>query len=460
MAGKPNERLAALMRDADLSNKRLARRVRELSVRAGKPLPSNHTDVTRWLKGTVPRAYTVSLIAEAMTDLTGRPVSPADIGFPGAIPSINRAGLDYGATEAPSTLLAVMEADLADVQAIVRSELDAQAGPAAALQWLTDGDQPMPENTTGQRVGLADVAAVQATTAAFARLDDTYGGDHARRALVEFLRNDAKRLLTGRYSEPIGRELHRTIAEATLLAAWMSYDAGRHGLAQRYFTLALGLARSGNDQLLAGSVLDAMSHQATFLGRGTEAATLAKAALAGTRSVATPTLNAHFLLMEARGLSVSGDAVGAERALSKAVGIFDRRRPDDDPEWIRYVDDRELNAEFSHCYQALGWHHKVDTYAIQSQVGSPRSDFFTSMLRATAQLSGPAADIESACAIASEALDAGEHLKSHRAVSYVADFQAKLAGRDRVAAVVDLVERNAENRMWNAGLRTASKIAG
>jgi hypothetical protein len=43
-----------------------------------------------------------------------------------------------------------------------------------------------------------------------------------------------------------------------------------------------------------------MSHQATFLGRFTEAANLARAALAGTGGIATPTLTAHFRAMEAR----------------------------------------------------------------------------------------------------------------------------------------------------------------
>ena len=42
---------------------------------------------------------------------------------------------------------------------------------------------------------------------------------------------------------------------------------------------ALALAQAaGGDRLLGGSILDAMSHQATFAGRYTEAATLAGSA--------------------------------------------------------------------------------------------------------------------------------------------------------------------------------------
>jgi hypothetical protein len=52
----------------------------------------------------------------------------------------------------------------------------------------------------------------------------------------------------------------------------MAYDAGLHGLAQPYFIQALQLADAAGARLLGSSILDAMSHQATFLGRTHEAA--------------------------------------------------------------------------------------------------------------------------------------------------------------------------------------------
>jgi hypothetical protein len=111
-------------------------------------------------------------------------------------------------------------------------------------------------------------------------------------------------LLHGRYTEKVGRALFSATAEATLLAAWMSYDsAPGSSLAQRYFVQALALAQAGDDRLLGASVLDAMSHQATYTGRFREAASLANAAMAGTRGIVTATLTAHFHTMEARALA-------------------------------------------------------------------------------------------------------------------------------------------------------------
>jgi hypothetical protein len=111
----------------------------------------------------------------------------------------------------------------------------------------------------------------------------------------------------------------------------MAYDSGVHGVAQRYFIQALRLAQASNDRLLAGSIVDAMSHQATFLRRPREAANLARAALSGTKGRATATLTAHFHAMEARALACAGDVRASQLALSNAVRNFERREPANDP---------------------------------------------------------------------------------------------------------------------------------
>jgi len=104
----------------------------------------------------------------------------------------------------------------------------------------------------------------------------------------------------------------RLLPRQTLLATWMTYDsAPTSGMAQGYFVQALSLAQAGGDRVLGGSILDAMSHQATFAGKFTDAANLARAALAGTRGVAPPTLTAHLNPMEARALARLGDAKSA-----------------------------------------------------------------------------------------------------------------------------------------------------
>ncbi len=249
------------------------------------------------------------------------------------VPDI-KPGLNYpdSTEQAAQNLSMLWRADLADVTALQRGRVDPRAWGDASLRWLVDpGRIPDEQPERGVHIGMADVARFRTTVDLFAELDDRFGGGHAREALMQYLRTDADRLLHGRYSADVGRELFSAIGEATLLAAWMSYDSvPASALAQGYFVQALALAQAGNDRLLGASILDAMSHQATFTGRFTEAANLARAALTGTRGIATPTLTAHFHAMEARALARLGDAKSCARALSASVSEFERANPEED----------------------------------------------------------------------------------------------------------------------------------
>jgi transcriptional regulator with XRE-family HTH domain len=247
-------------------------------------------------------------------------------------------------------------ADLDDAAFIQRGRADPRAWNEASLRWLVDpGQVARDQSARGVHIGMVDVERFRATVDVFAKLDDKYGGGHARQALIQYLRTDADRMLSGRYTDAVGRELFAAMGEATLLAAWMSYDtAPASALAQGYFVQALALAQAGNDRLLGASVLDAMSHQATFMERFTEAASLARAARAGTSGIATPTLTAHFHAMEARALARLGDAKACGHALSESMREFEQANPENDPKWIQYFNESELSAEFGHCMRDLG----------------------------------------------------------------------------------------------------------
>jgi hypothetical protein len=226
----------------------------------------------------------------------------------------------------------------------------------------------------------------------------------------------------------------------------MSYDAGAHGVAQRYFIQALRLAHAADDALLAGSVLDAMSHQATFLGRSREAATLARAARQGTTGRATPTLTAHFHAMEARALAAGGDSASAQRALSEAVRVFERRQPGDDPDWFTYFDDAELAAEFAHCFRDTRRFTDAVTDAERGMTGSARSDFFVTMVLAAGHLGG--GDVDQACEAAQRALDLGAAVRSARCAEYVRAFRQQLRDLEGLTAVRDLHEYAADHPLW------------
>jgi hypothetical protein len=221
------------------------------------------------------------------------PDRPATVGG-GLVPAMREPlddkGLAYPDTpdDAAENVTNLWEADLADTTELVRGRVDPGRWNDASLRWLVDPARLPYEPANGVHIGMSDVARFRATVEMFQQLDDRYGGGHARQALIQYLRTDAERLLHGKYTEGVGRALFSSVAEATLLGAWMSYDAAPASrLAQKYFIQALSLAQAGDDRLLGASILDAMSHQATYIGRFREAANLARAARTGTCGVAT-----------------------------------------------------------------------------------------------------------------------------------------------------------------------------
>ena len=455
MAARPrprNDRFARLLDEAGFtSHKAFARAVQKVSAAAGTPVGCDHTSVSRWLQGTAPRSETAGFIATALSRVLGRQVSLADIGMAAGRPLPVDLGLDYVASpdEAVEVVARLWRADLDEATVLVKGAPNPATWNSAPLNWLVTGaKQRSLADLIGRRVGSPDVERVRATTSVFAQLDNRFGGGHARQALVQFLASDVEPLLRGQYRERAGADLFSAAAEATLLAAWMSYDSGLHGLAQRYFVQALGLAQAGSDRLLPGTILDAMSHQATFLGRFREAANLAGVARAGTQADATPTLTAHFYAMEARALARIGDASGCDLALSQAESCFGRRHPDNDPEWIRYFDEAEFAAEFGHCLRDLGRPAAAAQYVRQS-LGSacgPRSDFFATMVLADAHLR--AGDAEQACHVALEALQVGQQLKSARCFSYMREFRTHMQPAADTRVFREFDEQAAGSALW------------
>lgn len=430
MGQQRNERLAELMLEANLSAKALARAVRDAAGKRGEEVSCDHTAIARWRAGVQPRPRTTQILCDVLGQRLGRVVRPADIGLPDPTPVSPELGITYPdePQQAIEALATLWKADIEGVSSVIDAPTSNAAWSEASLSWLV---RPRRDETgvrePGRRAGIADIEAIRATTATFDHLDNRFGGRHARHALLQFLRTDLLPTLSSGRVDDTGCELFRAAAEATLLAAWMSYDAGSHGLAQRYFIQSLRLAQAADDALLAASILDAMSHQATFLGHFRAAATLARAAQTGAGSTASPGLDAHFLLMEARAHAGAGDRTAAEQSIAQAARRFDRRRVEVEPEWMLYFDESEFAAELAHCYRDLGDPSRAVSYAKQALDGagsSQRSDFFVTMVLAAGQLGD--GEGEQAVATLTDAVGLGASVKSARAVEYLRQFRLQL----------------------------------
>ena len=449
-----NGKFAVLMEESGFSHKALARAVVAAAARAGKEITCDHTYVSRWLKGAIPRGDLPHFIADALSRKVGRTLTLDDIGMGAASTAAVRpdVGLDFPdrPEDAAKTVADLWRADLAESDLLIKAKPDSVAWYEASVRFLVAPPDAQLTHTGSRTVGINDVEMLRSTADVFARLDGQFGGGHARRALIQYLHSDVRPMLDGQYSDDVGRRLHDAVAEALLIAGWMSYDSGLHGAAQRYFVQALRMAQAAGDRLLGSSILSAMSHQATFVGNYREAATLARAASMGPAASLTPTLAAQFRAMEARALARMKDARGCDLALAEAERQLGLRTPDSDPPWIAYFDEVELAAEFGHCFRDLGRSVEATERGAGSIVGdglNNRSDFFATMVQAESYITQ--GEIGRGFDIALTALQLGESLKSARCVQYVREFQERITpGMQRAAECRDFAERARAFRLW------------
>ncbi|MGW6898700.1 regulator [Streptomyces sp. NPDC054919] len=296
----------------------------------------------------------------------------------------------------------------------------------------------------GQKVSSGDVAALRSVGELFRTLDHTYGGGHARQALVRYLEHEAEPMLRGTYGEAIGRRLFSAAADLTRLAGWTSYDIAAHGLAQRYFVQALRLAQAAGDRMYGSYVLITMSRQAVYLGHGREAVQLARVAQQGVGSSAPPVVMALLHAVEARGHGVLGEARTCAASLARAEHALEAARPGDDaPHWGRCFDEAQLADEFGHCHRDLQQYRAAAQHAERSlQLRAPvyaRSRLFCRVVLASARLG--LGELDQACLLGAEAAQQAAEMRSVRATEYVREFERRLEPYRDAAAVRGYRER-------------------
>lgn len=134
---------------------------------------------------------------------------------------------------------------------LIGAGFSASAYTLPAFRWLTAPPAAEPVGVGSRAVGVPDVELVHQMLRAFREVDNRFGGGQVRDAVVRFLSTDVAALLQGRYDRAVGSRLLSAAAQVTQLAAWTSYDVGRHATAQRYLTQALGWQPRQTTDLLA-----------------------------------------------------------------------------------------------------------------------------------------------------------------------------------------------------------------
>jgi transcriptional regulator with XRE-family HTH domain len=336
-----------------------------------------------------------------------------------------------------------------------RSRLDRRESRAAlaatgvisevTLRWLVSPVDARVERDAGARlVGPSDIEAVRAMQQSMKAIDDRHGGGVALPMAVEYLRGEVAPLLRARYTDTVGRALLSATSQFTLGVGWMAYDAGKHGLAQRYMAQALRMSHAANDRAFGGRILAAMSHQALHLGDVRHGTDFACAARAGTQGAITPTIVTMLAAMEACAHAARGDVALCLRALSDAERAFARSTPGEDPLWVEF-DEGALAGHLARCFRDLDRPREAEQFALRSiQLCHPthlrtRVQRYAILASAHAQQG----DLEEACAVGRQALAEVPRLRSKRTLDDVARL-VHLVGASDSQVAHDFTEEAAE----------------
>ena len=232
-------RLRALLDEAGMSNKGLARRVVDLAVARGVAnVRCDHTSVLRWLAGEQPRPPVPELVAVVLGVALGRQVSETELGMmPSDLPADLGLHLPTTWTDTVAISTALWRADLQRRRFLASAVFASPAASASALRWLTSPPAGVPAASGRHRVGRTDVDAIRELTASYREMDNRLGGGTLRAVIVSYLDDHVSRLLTGgSYRDETGRQLAAACGELSQLAGWVAYDSDEHGVAQRYLT--------------------------------------------------------------------------------------------------------------------------------------------------------------------------------------------------------------------------------
>ncbi|MFJ4776764.1 DNA-binding protein [Streptomyces sp. NPDC088762] len=179
---------------------------------------------------------------------------------------------------------------------------------------------------------------VAATTAELLRLDATAGARHAAPGALRAVRA-ARRLLRA----PLGAADREALAELFEVAAWILFDAERHGpsFALNHQALALARGLPPERRSIEWLVLSVLCMQQAHLGRPGDALRISSSVLAGRRL--PERVAAIFHVREARAHALLRRRRAAVRSVSAARELLgDGPATARDPSWTWWFDRSEL----------------------------------------------------------------------------------------------------------------------
>lgn len=216
----------------------LAAQINKIGAAAGVPLRYEHTSVARWVNlGMISRGRTPEFLAAALGERLGRAVSVDEIGMycrSGGNPDM---GLDFARDPSmPSASPPPTGEPWTAPRQLISNGFAIAAFGTPVTRWLAKPTDAPTAHEGGRQVGRSDLDELWKAADEARLWDSRFGGGNWKASSVtECLRLNAAPLLTGTYTETIGRELFAATAELSRVVGWSAVDTGHHDVAQRHF---------------------------------------------------------------------------------------------------------------------------------------------------------------------------------------------------------------------------------
>ena len=237
-------------------------------------------------------------------------------------------------------------------------------------QWLLPTNQGAKFVAFRSDFSSTELASLERLVEQFRDWSSKGNGTLARKAVITQL-NDATDRFHEVTPEPATWRAFRVAAELSEVVASMSWDAGLHRSAQRYYVLSVQLAKLANDDGLAASVLAALARQCYDLGHPRDGLEIVQLAQYGSRKTATALLRSMLATREAWGYAQLWESQAFNRAIGLAEEYFSDGPSDSDPRSVQHFDAAELAGVIGGRYRDLArhepsWARKAQDYTQQA----------------------------------------------------------------------------------------------
>lgn len=221
-----------------------------------------------------------------------------------------------------------------------------------AHEWLVAESPAARQMRSGRRVGTSLAENLEHRVAELRHLDDTVSSSELGPVVTRELAEAQGLLANATFAEAVGRRLFAVVGELAQLAGWVASDAGQYRQAQRQYLAGVHAAREAGDRVLGAQLLSSLSYQLANIGAPEDAVLVARSAATGAQG-ATPVVRTLFLERLAWASAKAGEHEATRRTLDEVNETYERRGPEE-PEWVYWLDRKEIDVMAGRCLIELG----------------------------------------------------------------------------------------------------------